>query len=106
VIAHIVSQQIREIGVRMALGATKSNVLTLFLGQAMLLVSVGIAVGLAGASSLTRVLRTLLTGISASDPWVFTLAPALILVVAVVAALRPALRAAGVDPARALRGVN
>ena len=66
-------------------------------------VAVGIVVGLVGAFSLTRVLRTLLTGISTSDPWVFALAPALMFAVAVVAALRPALRAAGVDPARALR---
>jgi predicted permease len=103
VIAHIVSQQTREIGVRMALGATRSNVLRLFLRQALSLVAIGIVVGLAGALSLTRVLRTLLTDISTSDPWVFALAPALMVVVAGVAALRPALRAAGVDPARALR---
>jgi putative ABC transport system permease protein len=103
VIAHIVSQQIREIGVRMALGATKSNVLKMFLRQALLLVAVGIVVGLTAAFSLTRVLRTLLTNISPSDPWVFALAPALMLAVAVVAALRPALRATSVDPARALR---
>jgi predicted permease len=103
VIAHIVSQQTREIGVRMAIGASRSNVLGLFLRQALFLVAVGVAVGLIGALALTRVLRTLLTGISTSDPWVFALAPASMFAVAVVAALRPALRAAGVDPARALR---
>ena len=103
VIAHIVGQQTREIGIRMALGATRSNVLGQFLRQALFLVAVGIVVGLVGAFSLTRVLRTLLTGISTSDPWVFALAPALMFAVSVVAALRPALRAAGVDPARALR---
>jgi putative ABC transport system permease protein len=103
VIAHIVSQQTREIGVRMALGASRSNVLGLFLRQALLQVAVGVAVGLIGAMGMTRVLRTLLTGISTSDPWVFALAPASMFAVAVVAALRPALRAAGVDPVRALR---
>jgi predicted permease len=103
VIAHVVSQQTREIGVRMALGATRSNVLALFLRQALSVVAVGILVGLVGAFSLTRVLRALLAGISTTDPWVFALAPALMVTVSVVAALRPALRAAGVDPAGALR---
>ncbi|MPY90672.1 MAG: FtsX-like permease family protein [Luteitalea sp.] len=103
VIAHIVSQQTREIGVRMALGATRAGVLGLFLRQALFLVAVGVVVGLAGAFGVTRVLRTLLTGISTTDPWVFALAPMLMVGVAVVAALRPALRAARVDPARALR---
>ena len=66
-------------------------------------VAVGVAVGLIGALALTRVLRTLLTGISTSDPWVFALASASMFAVAVVAALQPALRAAGLDPTRALR---
>jgi predicted permease len=103
VIAHLVSQQTREIGVRMALGASRFTVIGLFLRQALLLVAVGVVVGAAGAFGLTRVLRTLLTGISTNDPWVFALAPAVMFVVAVIAALRPALRAAAVDPARALR---
>lgn len=102
-ISHIVSQQTREIGVRMAIGASTSNVLALFLRQALFLVAVGVAVGLIGALALTRVLRTLLTGISTNDPWVFALAPALMFAVAVVAVLQPVLRAAGVDPTRALR---
>jgi predicted permease len=103
VIAHIVSQQTREIGVRMALGATKACVLRLFLREALLLATVGVGVGLLGAFGVTRVLRTLLTNLSTSDPWAFALAPALMFAVALVAALRPALRAARVDPAEALR---
>lgn len=103
VIAHIVSRQTREIGVRMALGATSAGVLAMFLRQALLLVAIGVVLGSAGALAVTRVLRTMLTGISTSDPWVFALAPALMFAVAVLAALRPALRAAGVDPVRALR---
>jgi putative ABC transport system permease protein len=103
VIAHTVGQQTREIGIRMALGATRSNVASLFLRQALLLMGVGVAVGLAGAFGTTRVLRTMLSGISAIDLSVFVLAPALMFAVAVLAALRPALRAAAVDPARALR---
>ncbi len=103
VLAHIANQQTRETGVRMALGASRANVFALFLRQALVVVAVGVGVGLAGALSLTRVLRTLLTGISTTDPWVFALAPVVMFAVAVVAALRPALRAAAVDPAGALR---
>jgi ABC-type antimicrobial peptide transport system permease subunit len=103
VIAHTVGQQTSEIGVRMALGASRSSVLALFLRQALGMVTLGVAAGLAGASSLTSVLRTLASGIGTNDPWVFVLAPALMFAVATAAALRPALRAAGVDPASALR---
>jgi ABC-type antimicrobial peptide transport system permease subunit len=103
VIAHTVSQHTREIGVRMALGATRAGVLYLFLRQALSLATVGVVAGSIGALGLTRVLRTLLADISTIDPWVFVLGPVVMLAVAAVAALRPALRAAGVDPARALR---
>jgi predicted permease len=103
VIAHTVGQQTSEIGVRMALGASRSSVVTLFLRQALLMVAIGIAAGLAGALTLTGVLRTLVSGIGTNDPWVFVLAPALMFAVAIAAALRPALHAAGVDPASALR---
>ncbi len=102
-VAHVVSQQTREIGVRMAFGATRASVVGMFLRQALLLVAVGVVIGIVGALGMTSVLRTLLTDISPSDPWVFALAPALMFVVAAVAALRPAVRAAGVDPVRALR---
>jgi putative ABC transport system permease protein len=88
----------------MALGATHTSVLTLFVRHALLLVAAGIVIGLAGAFGLTRFLRTLLSDISTIDPWVFGLAPALLLAVALIAALRPALRAARIDPSRALRG--
>ena len=103
-ISHLVGQQTREIGLRMALGAGRSTVLGLFLRQALSLVAAGTAIGLVGALVVTRVLRGLLTGISTTDPWVFALAPALLFGVALLAALRPAVRAAAVDPALALRG--
>ncbi len=103
VIAHLVGQQTREIGVRMALGATQGGVLRRFVGHALLLVGAGVIAGLVGAVGVTRFLRTLLTGVSVTDPWVFVLAPALLLLVAVAAALRPAWRAASIDPASALR---
>jgi predicted permease len=102
-ISHLVGQQTREIGVRMALGATQANVLTLFVRQALLLVSIGIVIGIAGAFGLTRFLSSLLSGISTTDASVFVLAPALLLAIATIAALRPALRAARVDPSSALR---
>jgi putative ABC transport system permease protein len=103
VIAQVVTLHTREIGVRMALGATRTDVLGMFLRQALSLVLAGVALGLLGAFGLTRWLRALLTNISTVDPWVFALAPALMLAVGIVAALRPALRAASVDPASALR---
>jgi putative ABC transport system permease protein len=103
VIARIVGQQTREIGMRMALGATRTNVIGMFLRQALALVAVGVVAGLIGALGLTRLLRALLTDISTTDPWVFALGPAVMFAVAVLAALRPAMRGAGVDPASALR---
>jgi putative ABC transport system permease protein len=102
-VAHVVSQQTREIGVRMALGATRASIVGRFLRQALWLVAAGVAAGIVGSLGLTKVLSTLLTDISTSDPWVFVLAPAVMFLVAIVAALRPALLAADVDPVRALR---
>jgi predicted permease len=103
VVAHLVGQQTREIGVRMALGATRANVLRFFVGHALLLVGAGIFIGLAGAFGLTRFLRSLLTETSTTDPWVFVLAPVLFAAIAIAAAIRPALRAASIDPSVALR---
>ncbi len=103
VVAHLVGQQTREIGVRMALGATRANVLRFFVGHALLLVGAGVVIGLAGAFALTRFLRTLLTEISTTDPWAFVLAPVLFAAIAIVAAIRPALRAASIHPSVALR---
>ncbi len=103
VVDHMVGQQTREIGVRMALGASRSNVVALYVRQIALLVVAGIGLGLVGGFGLTRVLRRLLADVSPTDPWVFALTPILIFTVAIVAALRPAWRAAAVDPVEALR---
>jgi predicted permease len=103
VLSHLVGQQTREIGVRMALGATERNVVGLVLRQGLALVAIGILCGLAGAAGLSRVLRSMLEGVGVLDPWVFAAAPALMVSVAFVAMARPALRAARVDPVRALR---
>jgi ABC-type antimicrobial peptide transport system permease subunit len=104
VVSHLVLRQTREIGVRMALGATPAGVVTQFVRQAVGLAVVGILIGLAGAYGLTRVLQTLVTDMSTTDPWVFGAAALTLVAIAALAALRPALRAARVDPAVALRG--
>jgi putative ABC transport system permease protein len=102
-IAHMVGQETRSIGVRMALGSTPGAVVGLFLRQAAWLVAAGSVIGLAAAYGVTRFLQSLLTGVSATDPWVFAAAPAGMLVVALIAVLRPAMQASRVDPVEALR---
>jgi putative ABC transport system permease protein len=103
VVAYSVARRTREIGVRVALGATPSGVLALILRQGSRPVVVGIAVGLAGAFALTRVLQGTLFGVTASDPLAFAGGVVALSAVAVVATLIPALRAARVDPVTALR---
>jgi predicted permease len=98
-----VARRTREIGLRMALGATRGNVLWLVTGRAMLLVGVGLLIGCAGALAVTRVLKSLLYQVSATDPLAFTMVIAAMFVVGVVASALPAWRALRVDPAVALR---
>ena len=102
-IAHLVAQRSREIGVRMALGAQRHDVLWLMLRQGLTLVACGIVCGGLGALGATRVLRSLLYGISATDPWTFGLAVATLALVGVLASFIPARRAMRVDPCVALR---
>jgi ABC-type antimicrobial peptide transport system permease subunit len=103
VISVGVSQRTREIGVRMALGARAEDVLRLVLREAAALALVGIAVGLAAAFALSRTLSTLLFNLSPTDPVAFGVAPVVLLLTALVAALLPARRASNVDPIEALR---
>jgi putative ABC transport system permease protein len=103
VIAYSVAQRTQEIGVRMALGASPAGVLWLVVAHGGRLTTVGIAVGLAGAFCLTRVLKNMLFGVAASDGVTFASAALVLGAVAVVASLIPALRAARVDPVTALR---
>jgi putative ABC transport system permease protein len=103
VMAYSVAQRTREIGVRMALGATPDVVLRLILGQAVRLVAAGLGCGLACAAAATRLLDALLFETSALDPWAFAVTTVLLAVTAVLASLVPALRGIRVTPVTALR---
>jgi len=103
VLAYNVGQRSREIGIRMALGARQMDVLTMVLREGMILMGIGVLAGLAGAFALTRLLRSLLFGVTATDPLTYLLVPILLAAVALVACLIPARRAARVDPMVALR---
>ena len=102
VMAYSVTQRTHEIGIRMALGAQKWDVLGLVIRQGMALAGLGVLVGLAGALGLTRVIGNLLFGVAATDPATFFAIPLLLLLVALAACYLPARRAARLDPTIAL----
>ena len=102
VIAYFVTRRTQEIGVRMALGASRGHVLALVFRQAAWPVGLGIVVGVVAAALATRVLATQLFGVSAYDPLTFGAVVIALGVVALIASLIPATRAASVDPTRAL----
>jgi putative ABC transport system permease protein len=101
--AYSVVQRTREIGIRLAIGATPTDVLQLVVGQAARIAGVGILIGLVGALGLTRIMRTLLFDVSPLDPATFTAAAALLLGIASLASYIPARRAARIDPQSAIR---
>jgi predicted permease len=102
-LAYSVKQRTPEIGVRIALGASRGRVLSMVLRQGLQLTIVGLLLGLAGALALTRVLSSSLYGVSALDPITFMGVPVLLLLVTIAACLIPARRAACIDPMRGLR---
>jgi len=103
VMTYWVNQRTHEIGIRMALGAQPGSILQLVIRQSLLMVSVGIGIGLTGAFALTRVMASLLFGISATDRWTFIMISLLLGGIALLASYIPARRAAKVDPIVALR---
>jgi ABC-type antimicrobial peptide transport system permease subunit len=103
VVSFTVSQRVKEIGIRMALGADPLHVLSAILRQFVLPVVVGLMAGVAGAAGLSSILRRVLFGISGLDPVAYLFAVALFVTAAIVAAWMPARRALQLDPMSALR---
>lgn len=103
VLAYTVDRRMSEFGVRMALGATRPDLVQLVLRRGLLLTAIGVGLGLAGAIALTRYLQSLLFETSAHDPWVLGAVAAVLLITSIVACAGPALRATRVDVSRLLR---
>ncbi len=102
-LTFLVARRTREIGVRVAMGATRRGILSMILGQGMRLVVVGLMLGLLAATALSTLLGSLLFGVTSTDPLTYAVAAMTLLFTALLSCTAPALRATGVDPARALR---
>jgi ABC-type antimicrobial peptide transport system permease subunit len=103
VLSYVVGQRSREIGIRIALGAQRADVLRLMLGEGMKMALVGVAIGIVAALALTRLMVQMLFGVSATDPLTFLGVAAVLAGVALAACYIPARRAMRVDPIVALR---
>jgi putative ABC transport system permease protein len=102
-LAYSVRQRVAEIGVRIALGASRARVISMIVRQGLRLVLIGLVIGLAASFVLVRFLAGALYGVSPYDPWTFVAAPALVLLAALIACSAPAWRAAHIEPVEALR---
>jgi putative ABC transport system permease protein len=102
-IAYSVAQRTHEIGVRMALGAARGDVVRMVVREGVSLAAIGVAAGIVGAFALTRLLKAMLFGITVTDTLTFVAAPLAMLIVVVLATCFPALRATRISPVRALR---
>src|SRR5206468_7774361 len=103
VMAYTVSRRTREIGIRMALGAVRGNVLWMVMREVLLLVGAGVLVGIPAAIALTQLIRQMLFGLQPNDPTTFITATVISVLVALFAGFIPALRASRVEPTSALR---
>jgi ABC-type antimicrobial peptide transport system permease subunit len=103
VLSYVLTQRTREIGIRMALGAQHAHVQRLLLGHVLVLVGVGVTIGLGGAALLTRLMESLLFGVTALDPATYVAVAAVLIVTGALAGYLPARRATRVDPMLALR---
>jgi putative ABC transport system permease protein len=103
VLSYGVSERRREMGVRAAMGASRQQLISLILREGLGVVVVGLLLGLAGAAALSRLMQGLIFGVTSLDLWVYLAAPAVLVLVAIIACLIPARRAASVDPVEALR---
>jgi putative ABC transport system permease protein len=103
VVSYTAVQRTLEIGIRMALGAKSQDIVTMVLGQSLMVIGVGIAIGLGAALAGTRLLASLLVGVSSSDPATFIIVAAVLAIVALLACWLPARRATRVSPLVALR---
>jgi len=103
VMAYSVSRRTREIGVRVTLGATASDVLTMILGQGLRTILIGVAIGIVGSLALTRGVQSMLFRVTVTDPLTFIAVGVLLVTVALAACYIPARRAAKIDPMVALR---
>jgi ABC-type antimicrobial peptide transport system permease subunit len=103
VISYTVSRRTREIGIRLALGAQRTELRWMFVRSALGMTAIGVGIGAAAAAGLTQLMKSLLFGISPLDPLTYAAVPLVLAVAAVLASYLPARRAAAVDPVEALR---